>query len=76
MRRFAVLASLVLACGDNVVPVGPALTETSELVIVAHPGDELLLMQPDIRDAVERGRITTVYLRADVPGAREGMIRP
>ncbi len=73
MRRTAVLASLVLACGDNVVPVGPDLTETSELVIVAHPGDELLLMQPDIRDAVERGSITIVYLRADVAGARDGL---
>jgi len=29
MRRFAVLASLVLACGDNVAPVGPDLTQTS-----------------------------------------------
>jgi LmbE family N-acetylglucosaminyl deacetylase len=65
MRRVAMLASLVLACGDNLGSDGVPLAQTAELVIVAHPDDDLLLLQPDLLEAIRRGDgVTTVYVTA------------
>lgn len=66
MRRAVLLSSLVLACGDNGVPGGVPLEETDHLVVVAHPADDLLFMQPDLLEDVRRGSLTTVYLRGRV----------
>jgi hypothetical protein len=67
MHRLAVLASLVLACGDNLTPRGVGITQADDLIIVAHVSDDLLFMQPDVLDLAQRGSVTVVYLRA---GAR------
>jgi LmbE family N-acetylglucosaminyl deacetylase len=65
MRRVAALAGLVLACGDNLGSDGVPLAKTAELVIVAHPDDDLLLLQPDVLEAIRRGDgVTTVYVTA------------
>ncbi len=73
MRRWLVFASLTLACGDNVESRGPALAPTAELVVVAHPSDDLLFMQPDLLEAVQRGTgVTTVFLRARADQADAG----
>jgi LmbE family N-acetylglucosaminyl deacetylase len=62
----AVLAVLALcACGDNGVPDGEPLVKSSDLVVVAHPDDDLFFMQPDLLDAVRRNTgITSVYVTA------------
>lgn len=63
MRRLALLASLVLACGDNRLGTGAPLAPAAELVVVAHPDDDLLLVQPDLLEAVQRpGGTTVVYV--------------
>lgn len=67
MRHAVVLASLVLACGDNIVPHARDLAPAAELIVVAHVSDDLLFMQPDVLDSIERGGLTVVYLRS---GAR------
>jgi LmbE family N-acetylglucosaminyl deacetylase len=65
MRRVVALASLALACGDNLGSEGVPLAQTAELVIVAHPDDDVLLLQPDVLEAIHRGEgVTTVYVTA------------
>lgn len=65
MRRVVVLASLGLACGDNLAGDGPPLAPAADLFVVAHPDDGLLMMQPDLLDAVARDTgVTTVYVTA------------
>jgi LmbE family N-acetylglucosaminyl deacetylase len=65
MRRVAILASLALACGDNLGSTGVPLAPAAELVIVAHPDDDVLLMQPDVLEAIRRGEgVTSVYVTA------------
>jgi hypothetical protein len=67
----AALAVLAAGCGDNLTADGEPLVPSAELVVVARPGDELLLMQPDIHEAVERGTgVTVVYLTA---GSLDGL---
>lgn len=69
MRRLAVLlASLVLACGDNLTPRGVPLAATEDLIVVAHVSDDLLFMQPDVLDIARRGNLTVVYLRGGLAG--------
>jgi len=67
MRRVATLASLVLSCGDN-RDVGESslpLAQAAELVIVAHPDDDILLMQPDVLEALHGDDgVTAVYVTA------------
>jgi LmbE family N-acetylglucosaminyl deacetylase len=59
-------------CGDDLVPLGPPLAASSDLTIVAHQDDDLLLMQPDLYDAVKhRTGITNVYVTAG--NARGGL---
>ncbi len=64
--RVSVVAALVAsACGDNSLPVGEPLSSADHLTIVAHPDDDLLFMQPDLQDAVNRGGgMTSVYVNA------------
>lgn len=65
MRRVVVLASLGLACGDNLAGDGPPLEPTADLFVVAHPDDGLLMMQPDLLDAARRDTgLTTIYVTA------------
>jgi LmbE family N-acetylglucosaminyl deacetylase len=60
--KLIVLAALV-ACGDNATPRGPALVPAHDLAIVAHQDDDLLFMQPDLLDAIDRG-VTILYVTA------------
>jgi LmbE family N-acetylglucosaminyl deacetylase len=62
----SVLVALVGgACGDNTLPVGEPLSPAVHLTIVAHPDDDLLFMQPDLQDALNRGGgMTSVYVSA------------
>src|SRR5690349_8766210 len=66
MSRLQLLALVALcACGDNLRYDSLALTRSDDLVIVAHQDDDLLFMQPDLLEAVRRGRgVTTVYVTA------------
>ncbi|WP_158850130.1 PIG-L family deacetylase [Saccharothrix deserti] len=72
-RPVALLVALVLAalvaCGDP--PVPRASTDVAFLQVVAHHDDDLLFMNPDVRDGVRSGRrLMTVFLTAgesDVP---------
>ena len=64
MRRLLIVLALV-ACGDNLGGTGPALQRATELVVVAHQDDDLLLMQPDVLEAVQRREgVTLVYVTA------------
>jgi len=63
--RLAWLALLLVACGGDLTPARLALVPADDLVIVAHQDDDLLFMQPDIRDIVEHHRpLTVVYVTA------------
>src|SRR5881394_2533043 len=63
---------LVISCGDNLLPGGLPLAPASDLTIVAHPDDDLILMQPDLYDvALRGGGITDVYVTAG--NARHGL---
>jgi LmbE family N-acetylglucosaminyl deacetylase len=68
MRQMSWLRCLALAllcaCGDNLIGDGVALAPSTDVVIVAHQDDDLLFMQPDLLDAVQRGGVTTVYVTA------------
>jgi LmbE family N-acetylglucosaminyl deacetylase len=64
MRRAVLLLALV-ACGDNELPDAEPLPIAPELVIVAHQDDDLLFMQPDVLEAVQRGNgVVNVYVTA------------
>ncbi len=64
------LLALVASCGDNVFGAtpdlpGPALAPGADLVVIAHQDDDLLFMQPDVIEAVQRGGgVTNVYVTA------------
>lgn len=64
-RRCAAFALCVFGgCGDNLDRSGQ-LNTTHDLVVVAHPDDDLLFVQPDLLDAVHRGDgVTTMYVTA------------
>ncbi|HEY5923996.1 MAG TPA: FG-GAP-like repeat-containing protein [Kofleriaceae bacterium] len=63
LRALALIA--LCACGDNLLPDGLALAAGTDLTLVAHPGDELLFMQPDVLEVVRRGSgVTVVYVAA------------
>ncbi len=65
MRWLAAAAVAAAACGDNILPAGEPLAPADQLTIVAHQDDDLLLMQPDLYDAVLRGGgVTNVYVTA------------
>jgi hypothetical protein len=54
-----------VACGDNPVSPGEPLGPAADLTIVAHQGDDLWFMQPDVYNAVQRGTgAITVYVTA------------
>jgi LmbE family N-acetylglucosaminyl deacetylase len=53
------------ACGDNRLPDGASLAPSAELAIVAHQGDDLVFLQPDLADAALRATgLTVVYVTA------------
>ena len=58
---FAVLA--IVACGGgSSLPDGEPLAPSTELVIAAAPGDELVVAEPDVIEAAARGGLTVVYV--------------
>ncbi|NUT95099.1 MAG: hypothetical protein HOY78_24060 [Saccharothrix sp.] len=68
----ALVLGLVIACGEpSHDPAGAA--EVAYLQVVAHHDDDLLFMNPDVREAVRSGRrLMTVFLtagEAEVPDA-------
>lgn len=65
MRWLSVVAVVSAACGDNLLPPGPALTFAPNLTIVAHQDDDLLFMQPDLAAIADsRAGLTNVYVTA------------
>ncbi|HEY1553394.1 MAG TPA: VCBS repeat-containing protein [Kofleriaceae bacterium] len=62
MRWLAVAACALAACGDNSLPDGESLSQASELVIAAVPGDELVVAEPDVVEAAQRGDLAVVYV--------------
>ncbi|MBW4718290.1 PIG-L family deacetylase [Saccharothrix obliqua] len=67
-RPLALLVGLALAvlvaCGDPTAPPSAA-DEVAYLQVVAHHDDDLLFMNPDVRDAVRSGnRLMTLFLTA------------
>jgi LmbE family N-acetylglucosaminyl deacetylase len=67
MRAWWVSAAVLswAACGDNVFGTGEPLAPAGDLAILAHQDDDLLFMQPDLYDAVQRGGgVTSVYVTA------------
>jgi LmbE family N-acetylglucosaminyl deacetylase len=62
LRCMVVVA--LCACGDNLLGDGIALAPSEDVVVVAHQDDDLLFMQPDLLEAVQRGSVTTVYVTA------------
>jgi len=53
------------ACGDNLLSTGDPLAPAPDLIIVAHQDDDLIFMQPDLLEAVQRGDgVTSVYVTA------------
>lgn len=62
---WSIAAVSAAACGDNSFPVGDPLAPATDLTIIAHQDDDLLFMQPDLSEAVQRGTgLTTVYVTA------------
>ena len=66
LRVAALLLALVsVACGDNDLGPGLPLAQANDLVLIAHEDDDLLFMQPDVIEAVQRGGgVTNVYVTA------------
>ena len=66
MRWLAIPVAIALvACGDNEMGDGVPLARANDLVLIAHQDDDLLFMQPDIIEAVQRGDgVTNVYVTA------------
>jgi LmbE family N-acetylglucosaminyl deacetylase len=61
----ATFAVLSVACGDNDLGPGVPLAKTKNLVLIAHQDDDLIFMQPDVIEAVQRGDgVTNVYVTA------------
>lgn len=53
------------ACGDNLLPTGAPLAPAAELAIVAHQGDDLVFLSPDLADAaLGTTGLTCVYVTA------------
>jgi LmbE family N-acetylglucosaminyl deacetylase len=66
-RAWLLVALVGVACGDVPLP------RSHDLVIVAHQDDDLLFMQPDLRDIVHDHRPTTiVYVTAGDAGLGVG----
>jgi LmbE family N-acetylglucosaminyl deacetylase len=65
MRMWLVCVVALGACGDNSYLDGAPLAPAANLTIVAHQDDDLLFMQPDLIEAVQRGDgFTSVYVTA------------
>ena len=69
-----VLVAIASACGDNMRPPdGVPLAPSERVVIVAHQDDDLLFMQPDLRDAILRGEsVTIVYVTQGITSQAAG----
>lgn len=74
MRRALLVAVLAACGGGGEDKEGPAFATAGELVIVAHPGDDLTQMQPALDAAVAGTGVTTLYVTAsggkDVDGVK------
>jgi LmbE family N-acetylglucosaminyl deacetylase len=70
------VAFAATACGDNIrLPDGAPLTASDRVVIVAHQDDDLLFMQPDLRDVIESGEaVTIVYVTQGITSESAGSI--
>ncbi|HEY0254493.1 MAG TPA: PIG-L family deacetylase, partial [Kofleriaceae bacterium] len=73
MRALVVLALCAgcTGCGDNQHGDGVALAQAKHVAVIAHQDDDLIFMQPDLPEAIERGEgLTNVYVTAgnDVHG--------
>ena len=65
MRHLALGLCMLVACGDNQLGTGVPLAAGADLVLIAHQDDDLLFMQPDVIEAVQRGSgVTNVYVTA------------
>src|SRR5262245_61731766 len=59
------MAMLLLACSDDLAPARLSLLPSDDLIVVAHQDDDLLFMQPDVRELVAAHRpLTVVYVTA------------
>lgn len=64
MRALAAIA-LCAACGDNQHGTGVPLAQTANVAVLAHQDDDLIFMQPDLPEAIQRGEgLTNVYITA------------
>jgi LmbE family N-acetylglucosaminyl deacetylase len=62
--RWAWLVALLTGCGDNLVPEASELARARDLSILAHQGDDLVYLQPDLLELAQRGGLTNIYVTA------------
>ena len=63
------VATVVLSCGDNSLPIGLELVHGRDLTIVAHPEDDLVFMQPDLLERSRGGGTANVYISDGANGS-------
>lgn len=73
-RRRCLLAGLVAGlaaagCGDNLPGpgIGPPFAPAETLIVIAHFDDDMIFMQPELRQAIASGSLTTVYVSSGDP---------
>jgi LmbE family N-acetylglucosaminyl deacetylase len=67
----------IAACGDDDLGPGLPLAACDDLVLIAHQDDDLLFMQPDVIEAVQRGAgVTNVYVTAGNDNKGPGAANP
>ncbi|HEY1816650.1 MAG TPA: FG-GAP-like repeat-containing protein [Kofleriaceae bacterium] len=81
MRAAAVIVAFwsiaIAACGDDDLGPGLPLAPCGDLVLIAHQDDDLLFMQPDVIEAVQRGGgVTNVYVTAGNDNKGPGAANP
>ena len=59
------MCAAATACGDNTLPDGPPLARSRAVTLLAHQDDDLIFMQPDLLEALQRADgVTNVYVTA------------
>jgi hypothetical protein len=62
---------VLLGCGDNVDPSGPALQHADTLFLAAHEDDDMIFMQPELLQRLREGSsTTTIYVTTAGPDGR------